>query len=45
VTFSILYRNQTGSGANPASYPMTTESRMGHEADHSPPSCANVKRG
>jgi hypothetical protein len=36
---------QTGSGAHPASYPMGTgdEARPGHDADHSPPSSAEVK--
>jgi hypothetical protein len=37
---------QTGSGAHPASYPMGTErgkARPGREADHSPPSSAEVK--
>jgi hypothetical protein len=41
---------QTGSGAHPASYPMGTggsfpggKARLGHDADHSPPSSAEVK--
>jgi hypothetical protein len=41
---------QTGSGAHPASYPMGTggsfpgrKARPGREADHSPPSSAEVK--
>jgi hypothetical protein len=37
---------QTGSGANSASYPMGTErgkARPGRDADHSPPSSAEVK--
>jgi hypothetical protein len=41
---------QTGSGAHPASYPMGTggsfpggKARPGRDADHSPPSCAEVK--
>jgi hypothetical protein len=41
---------QTGSGAHPASYPMGTrsafpggEARPGRDADHSPPSSAEVK--
>jgi hypothetical protein len=41
---------QTGSGAHPASYPMGTggsfprgKSRPGRDADHSPPSSAEVK--
>jgi hypothetical protein len=40
---------QNGSGAQPASYPMGNRAislglkRPGHEADHSPPSSADVK--
>jgi hypothetical protein len=37
---------QTGSGVHPASYPMGTErgkARPGRDADHSPPSSAEVK--
>jgi hypothetical protein len=41
---------QTGSGAHPASYPMSTggpfpggKVRSGRNADHSPPSSAEVK--
>jgi hypothetical protein len=41
---------QTGSGAHPASYPMGTggsfpggKARSGRDADHSPPSSAEVK--
>jgi hypothetical protein len=36
---------QTGSGAHPASYPMGTggKARPGLDADHSPPSSAEVK--
>jgi hypothetical protein len=41
---------QTGSGAHPASYPMGTggpfpggKARPGRDADHSPPSSAEVK--
>jgi hypothetical protein len=37
---------QTGSGAHPASYPMGIErgkARPGRDADHSPPSSAEVK--
>jgi hypothetical protein len=41
---------QTGSGAHPASYPMGTRGSFpggkvwpGHDADHSPPSSAEVK--
>jgi hypothetical protein len=47
--FSFHYRVQNGSGANPASYPMRARGSfpgvkwMGREADHSPPSSAEVK--
>jgi hypothetical protein len=47
--FSLHYRVQNGSGAHPASYPMGTRAvslqvkRPGREADHSPPSSAEVK--
>jgi hypothetical protein len=47
--FSLHYRVQNGSGALPASYPMGTRSsfpgvkRPGREADHLPPSSAEVK--
>jgi hypothetical protein len=36
---------QSGSGAHPASYPMGTggKARPGRDADHSPPSSAEVK--
>jgi hypothetical protein len=36
---------QTGSEAHPASYPMGTggKARPGRDANHSPPSCAEVK--
>jgi hypothetical protein len=36
---------QTGSGAHPASYPMGTGGKAwpGRDADHSPPSSAEVK--
>jgi hypothetical protein len=38
---------QTGSGTHPASYPMGTgtggKARSGRDADHSPPSSAEVK--
>jgi hypothetical protein len=36
---------QTGSGAHPASYPMGTggKARLGRDADHLPPSSAEVK--
>jgi hypothetical protein len=43
---------QTGSDAQPVSYPMGTPGapsprvkQQGREADHSPPSCAEVKNG
>jgi hypothetical protein len=47
--FSLHHRVQNGSGAHLASYPMGTRSlslglkRPGREADHSPPSSAEVK--
>jgi hypothetical protein len=47
--FSLHHRVQNGSGASPASYPMGTRGlslgvkRQGREADHSPPSSAEVK--
>jgi hypothetical protein len=47
--FSIHHRIQNGSGAHPASYPIGTGAlsvgvkRPGREADHSPPSNAEVK--
>jgi hypothetical protein len=47
--FSLHHRNQIGSGAHSASYPMGTRGsfsgvkRPGREADHSPPSSAEVK--
>jgi hypothetical protein len=47
--FSILHRVQNGSRAHPASYPMGTRGSFpggkaaGREADHSPPSSAQVK--
>jgi len=46
--FYLLHHVQTGSGAQPASYPMGTGGstlevkRPGREADHSPPSRAGV---
>jgi hypothetical protein len=46
---SLHHRVQTSSGAHPASYPMCTRGsflgvkRPGREADHSPPSSADVK--
>jgi hypothetical protein len=49
--FSLLYVVQTHSEAHPASYPMGTVDsfphgvkRQGREADHSPPSSAEVKK-
>jgi hypothetical protein len=49
--FSSSLCVQTGSGAHPASYPMGTEgpfpggkARPGRDADHSPPSSAEVKK-
>jgi hypothetical protein len=47
--FSLHHRVQNGSGAHPASYPTGTRDsfpgvkRPGREADHSPPSSAEVK--
>jgi hypothetical protein len=47
--FSLHYSVQNGSGTHPASYPMGTGAvslkvkRPGREADHSPPSSAEVK--
>jgi hypothetical protein len=48
--FSSSLCVQTGSGAQPASYPMDTggsfpggKARPGRDADHSPPSSAEVK--
>jgi hypothetical protein len=48
--FSLHYHVQTGSGANPTSYLMGTRGSFpgvlkwpGCEADHSPPSIAEVK--
>jgi hypothetical protein len=46
---SLHHRVQNGSGAHPASYSMGTRfsfpgvKRLGREADHSPPSSAEVK--
>jgi hypothetical protein len=48
--FSLLHVDQTSSGAHPASYPMgpgalsTGVKRQGREADHSPPTNAEVKK-
>jgi hypothetical protein len=49
--FSLLHVVQTDSGVHPASYPMGTGSsfprgvkRQEHEADHSPPASAEVKK-
>jgi hypothetical protein len=47
--FSLHHRVQNGPGAHPASYPMVTGvlslgvKRPGREADHSPPTSAEVK--
>jgi hypothetical protein len=48
--FSFSPCVQTGSGAHPASYPMDTggflpggKARPGRDADHSPPSSAEVR--
>jgi hypothetical protein len=47
--FSLQHRFQNGSGVHPASYPMGTSGSFpgvkaaGREADHSPPSRAEVK--
>jgi hypothetical protein len=42
--FSLHHRIQNGSGAHPTSYPMGTRGSFpGGEADHSPPSSAEVK--
>jgi hypothetical protein len=47
--FSLHYRVQNGSGVHPASYQMGTGGfslgvkRPGHEADHSPPSSAELQ--
>jgi hypothetical protein len=48
--FSLLHIVQTDSGAQPASYPMGTRGSFpegkvaGHEAYHSPPTSAEVKK-
>jgi hypothetical protein len=48
--FSLHHRVQNGSGAHPASHPMGTRGSFagvkqpGREADHSPPSSAEVKK-
>jgi hypothetical protein len=48
--FSLLHVVQTGSGAHPASHPMSTSylspgvKRSRREADHSPPGSAKVKK-
>jgi hypothetical protein len=45
--FSLLHRVHTCSGAHPASYPKNVGApvvkRLGREAEHSPPSSAEVK--
>jgi hypothetical protein len=47
--FSLLHSVHYGYGVHPASYPMDTVSlgvkRPGREAEHSPPSSAEVKKG
>jgi hypothetical protein len=49
--FSVLHSVQTGSRAHPAFYPMGIvdsfpgDKAAGREADHSPPSSAEVKNG
>jgi hypothetical protein len=49
VNFSLNHHVQNGSGAHSASYPVGTGAlslrvkRPGREADHSPPSSAEVK--
>jgi hypothetical protein len=46
--FSLVHSIQTGSGVHPASYPGALSpgvERPGSEADHSPPSSAEVKKG
>jgi hypothetical protein len=46
--FSLFHGVQTDSGAHPASYPMALSlgvKRPESEADHSPPSSAEVKNG
>jgi hypothetical protein len=49
--FSLLHSVQIGSGAHPASHPMSTGGSFaggkaaGREVDHSPPSSAEVKKG
>jgi hypothetical protein len=49
--FFVTHSVQTGSGAHPASYSVSTVGsflgvkRPGREADHSPPSSAEIKNG
>jgi hypothetical protein len=44
MNFFLRHRLQTGSEAHPVSYPVSTrDSFPGGEADHSPPSSAEVK--
>jgi hypothetical protein len=43
--FSLILKIQTGSGTHPASYPMGTREPFPMEADHYPPSSAEVKNG
>jgi hypothetical protein len=48
--FSLLHVVETGSGVQPTSYPIGTGAlspgikRQGREADHSPPTSADVKK-
>jgi hypothetical protein len=50
ITFLLLHVIQTGSGVQPTSYKMGTGGsfpgvkRQGREADHSPPTSAEVKK-
>jgi hypothetical protein len=42
---SLLHVVQTGYEAHPASYPLgSRDLSLGHEADHTPPSIAEVKK-
>jgi hypothetical protein len=51
IDFSLFHRVQTGSDTYPISYSMGTGAlsfavkRQRHDADHSPPSSAEVKNG
>jgi hypothetical protein len=45
LEFFLLHVVQTGSGVHPTSYPMGTGVKgRGREADHSPPTSAEVKK-